>query len=379
MKLTIERKTPDSQGRQILLLTRYDGTFINEKGKREKKRKRQSLNLYIYHTPKDKSQRDHNRKTLDLAEKIRAKALVELAKNKHHFESEEKLKQSFVKFMQSIIDEKEKTGSISNHSIWASALIHLKRYTKTNDLSFEDMTVNLLKGFKHYLSNEAVTKSKKLLSKNTASSYFNKIRASINQAHRFGIIKQNPVHQVPGIKPEQNKRNYLIDSEITAISRTECRYDVLKRAFLFSCLTGIRWSDIQKLTWQDIHISDDGYRAIFSHKKTAYQQYLDLPQDALKLMGEPQKPEERVFKKLKYSAYMNVAISRWMMEAGITKNITFHCARHTFAVRMLTHGHDIYTVSKLLGHSELKTTQIYSDIIELKRKQAMQSLPSIFQ
>ena len=71
MKLTIERKTPDSQGRQILLLTRYDGTFINEKGKREKKRKRQSLNLYIYHTPKDKSQRDH-----DLAEKIRAKALV---------------------------------------------------------------------------------------------------------------------------------------------------------------------------------------------------------------------------------------------------------------------------------------------------------------
>ena len=195
MKLTIERKTPDSQGRQTLLLTRYDGTFINEKGKREKKRKRQSLDLYVYHNPKDKNQREHNRKTLDLAEKIRAKALVELAKNKHHFESEEKLKQSFVTFMQSIIDEKEKIGSISNHSIWVSALIHLKRYTKANDLSFEDMTVDLLNGFKHYLTNEAVTKSKKILSKNTASSYFNKIRASINQAYRFGIIKQNPVHR----------------------------------------------------------------------------------------------------------------------------------------------------------------------------------------
>lgn len=96
-------------------------------------------------------------------------------------------------------------------------------------------------------------------------------------------------------------------------------------------------------------------------------------------MGEKAGLSERVFKGLKYSSYSNVALAQWVMRAGITKHITFHSARHTFAVRMLTHGADIYTVSRLLGHSELKTTQVYADIIESKRKEAMMSLPSILQ
>lgn len=378
MKLTIERKTPDSLGRQQLLLTRNYGTVINDEGKSVKKRKRQSLNLYIYQTPKDKSQRDHNKKFLDLAEKIRAKALVDLAQNKHHFEDEERQQQSFFAFMQAIIHEKEKTTSTSNHSIWVSSLNHLRRYSKMTDVSFDEMNSDLLMGFKQYLISEAKTKSDTLLSKNTAHTYFNKVRAGLNQAYRLGVIRRNPVHEVKGIKPEQNKRSYLIDAELVAITQTYCRYEILKNAFLFSCLTGIRWSDIQKMIWADIQKSDNGYRVIFSHQKTAYQQYLDLPKDALALMGEHQDPNERVFKGLKYSSYSNVALAQWMMRAGITKHITFHSARHTFAVRMLTHGHDIYMVSKLLGHSELKTTQIYADIIAPKRQEAMNSLPSIF-
>lgn len=95
-------------------------------------------------------------------------------------------------------------------------------------------------------------------------------------------------------------------------------------------------------------------------------------------MGERQAPESRVFKGLSYSSNVNDTIKIWMLLAGITKHITFHCARHTFAVRLLTNGADIYTVSKLLGHSELKTTQIYADIIESKRKEAMESLPSLW-
>ncbi|RLV60831.1 site-specific integrase [Parashewanella curva] len=299
MKLAIERKSADSQGRQKQFLTRNYGTTTDHTGKRIQRRKRQSLDLYVYQPPKDKSQRDHNRKALELAEKIRARALVELAQNKKDFENEDRLQQSFYAYMQRVIDEKEKTGSISNHSIWVSSLIHLKRYTKAIDRTFEEMNVCLLSGFRDYLCNVATTKSNKLLSKNTASSYFNKVRATLSQAYRFGIIKQNPIHQIKSIKPDQNKRNYLFESEIKAISQAECRYDVLKRAFLFSCMTGIRWSDIQKLTWKDIQQSDGDHRAIFSHQKTAYQQYLDLPIDALTLMGEPQTPKERVFKGLK--------------------------------------------------------------------------------
>ena len=379
MKLSIEKKSPDSAGRQQLLLTRHYGSVINDQGKRVKRRKRQSLDLFIYAKPKDKSQRDYNKDTLALAEKIRAQAIVDLARNEHHFEDAERQQQSFFDYMEQIIEEKRKTDSKSNVSIWESTLMHLRRYCGSMELSFKDMDAERLKGFRHYLLEEAKTKSDTLLSKNTASSYFNKVRATLSSAFHQGIIHRNPVNEVKSIQPKQNKRSYLVEDEIKAIYAAECRYDVLKRAFLFSCLTGMRWSDIQKLTWSEVHKSDDGYRVIFGHKKTQYNQYLDLPPDSIALMGERAGLNERVFKGLKYSSYSNVALAQWVMRAGITKHITFHSARHTFAVRMLTHGADIYTVSRLLGHSELKTTQVYADIIETKRKEAMMSLPRILQ
>lgn len=378
MKLSIEKKPADRAGRQQLLLTRNYGSYTDESGKRIKKRKRQSLDLFIYATPKDKAQRDYNKKTLELAERIQAQAIVDLANNKYHFEDEAKQQQSFMDYMQQIIEEKRKTDGKSNVSIWESVLIHLQRFSDGHQLSFANFDTTLLQDFRIYLTTTAVTKSGKKLSSNTASTYFNKVRAALNQAFHEGIIRRNPVNEVKSIRPEQNKREYLLEDELKAAYQAECRYDVLKRAFLFGCTTGLRWSDIQKLKWQDVFLSDGVNRITFNHKKNRKLQYLDLPKDAIKLMGDPEAPETRVFKGLKYSTYTNVAILQWMLRAGITKHITFHCARHTFAVRLLTNGADIYTVSKLLGHSELKTTQIYADIIEIKRKEAMESLPSLW-
>lgn len=377
MKLTIEKKSADSTGRQQLLLTRNYGSYLNENGKRVKRRKRQSLDLFIYATPKDKFERDHNKKTLDISEKIRAQAVVDLANNKHHFEDSEKQQESFYSYMQQIINDKEHTDSKSNVSLWESALIHLQKYCEGNPLSFADFDADVLLGFRTYLIKHARTKSDKILSSNTTSCYFNKVRAALNKAFHEGIIRRNPVNEVKSIKIEQNPRNYLEEEELTALYRTECRYDVLKRAFLFSCLTGMRWCDIHKLTWNQIALKEQ--RTTFKHKKTKNLQYLDLPDDAISLLGSQGEAHERVFKGLRYSSYTNVALTQWMLRAGITKHITFHCGRHSFAVRMLTNDIDIYTVSKLLGHSELKTTQIYSDIVERKRKEAMTTLPSLFQ
>lgn len=378
MKLSIEKKPADRAGRQQLLLTRNYGSYTDESGKRIKKRKRQSLDLFIYATPKDKAQREYNKKTLELAERIQAQAIVDLANNKYHFEDEAKQQQSFMDYMQQIIEEKKKTDGKSNVSIWKSVLIHLKRFSDGHQLSFANFDASLLQDFRIYLTTTAVTKSGKKLSSNTASTYFNKVRAALNQAFHEGIIRRSPVNEVKTIKPEQNKRQYLLEDELKAAYQVESRYDVLKRAFLFGCTTGLRWSDIHKLKWQDVFLSDGVNRITFNHKKNRKLQYLDLPSDAVKLMGERQAPESRVFKGLRYSSYTNVAILQWMLRAGITKHITFHCARHTFAVRLLTNGTDIYTVSKLLGHSELKTTQVYADIIESKRKEAMESLPSLW-
>jgi integrase len=221
----------------------------------------------------------------------------------------------------------------------------------------------------------ARTKSNQPLSQNTASTYFNKLRAVINEAYQKGIITKNPLQNVSGIKAENNKREYLSIEELKSLAKTDCRYPDLKNAFLFSCLTGLRWSDVNKLTWEDVQAFDGGHRITFNQRKTNGLQYLDLSAQAYGLMGEGK--TGRIFIGLRYSAYMNTELLRWCMAGGISRHITFHSARRTFAVTQLTMGTDIYSLSKLLGHSELKTTQIYADIIDSQRKLAMHRIPDI--
>ena len=158
--------------------------------------------------------------------------------------------------------------------------------------------------------------------------------------------------------------------------KTDCRYDILKEAFLFSCLTGLRWSDINKLDWSEISVFNGVNRITFNQKKTTGLQYLDIPPQAYSLIKGFDRTG-RVFQSLRYSAYMNVELLRWAMAAGITKHVTFHAGRHTFAVSLITQGVDIYTVSKLMGHTEIKTTQLYADIIDSVRKSAMHKIPDI--
>jgi integrase/recombinase XerD len=145
---------------------------------------------------------------------------------------------------------------------------------------------------------------------------------------------------------------------------------------LFSCLTGLRWSDIFKLDWSEISQLNGVHRITFNQKKTGGLQYLDITEQAFNLLGTQEK-QGRVFQGLRYSTNANVELVRWCMAAGIDKHVTFHAARHTFAVSLLSNGVDIYVVSKLMGHSQVKTTQIYADIIDEVRKVAVHRIPSI--
>lgn len=135
-------------------------------------------------------------------------------------------------------------------------------------MSFENLTPKFINGFKEHLQNVATTKSNQPLSKNTSSTYFNKLRAVVNEAYHKGIISSNPLQQVSGIKAENNKREYLSIEELKSLVKTDCRYPDLKKAFLFSCLTGLRWSDVNKLTWDDVQDFDGAYRIIFHQQKT---------------------------------------------------------------------------------------------------------------
>ncbi|EIE7520744.1 site-specific integrase [Vibrio parahaemolyticus] len=383
MKIFIEKRALKADGTRTLRLIYDHGYTTKSNGSRQRKREHEVLDLFIYDKPKTPAQRKHNKEHFLLAETIKSKRLVEWQSQKHGFEDRTKRSASFIDYFQRQVDIKEQTTSTSNHSIWLSARKHLLLYCGKHDLSFDELDKDWLDGFKYYLTYEAKTKSDTSLSRNTQSSYFNKVRAAINEAHREGIIRDNPLSQVTSIKAKTTKRVYLTLDEVNALAQTECRYPVLKRAFLFSCVTGMRWCDIHRLTWSEVETFNNHKRIIFDQAKLSQGdakslQYLDIPKSAESLLGSPKASHERVFKGLKYSSYINVELLRWALAAGISKHVTFHAGRHTFAVIQLSRGIDIYAVSKLLGHSELKTTEIYADIIEQRRMEAMLTFPDIF-
>ena len=376
MKITIEKRANKAGDKQSIRLVYWYNSRRNDAGKVEHDRRNEPLNLYLHTTPSTKFEKQHNKETLQLAEQIKSKRIAEAASGQHGFTSTNTISTNFYSFFNQIMETKKTNESSKNYDLWLACLIHVKRYHPDESLTFEQVTVEWTEGLRRYFDSQAKTKSGNLISSGTASTYFNKVRAVINEAFTKEIISKNPLKQVKGITVIPSERVYLGLDEVRALVKTDCRYDILKNAFLFSCLTGLRWSDINKLDWSEISEFNGNMRITFNQKKTSNLQYLELSPQAYSLLnGFEQKG--RVFQSLKYSAYMNIELLRWAMAAGITKHVTFHTGRHTFAVSLITQGVDIYTVSKLMGHSEVKTTQVYADIIDSVRKDAMHKIPDI--
>lgn len=332
------------------------------------KRNYEYLQLYLYPEPKkgklSKEQKEENRKTLTLAESIRSKRHLEIQNGIYGFQDQGKMKGSFIRYFEYLTEKRK--GSDGNYGNWDSTLKHLRKFVKY-DITFAQINKRWLEDFKEYLLSVNISLNKKL-SKNSASSYYNKIRAALKQACKEGIIQRNPAEETEGIKQVETERNFLSLTELQTVAKTECEIPVLKRAFLFSALTGLRWSDINKLRWSEIqHSNEIGYYIRFIQKKTKAAETLPISEQALEFLGDRTAENNRIFADLHYSAWYNIKLQQWVLKAGITKAITFHCARHTYATLQLTLGTDIYTVSKLLGHKDLKTTQIYAKIIDERK------------
>jgi integrase len=335
------------------------------------KRSKEYLKLYL--EPKNRAQ---NKATLALAEDIKAKRLLGIRENKFDLPKTIDLDASYLDFFKKLVEQRIKADTNGNAGNWDSVYKHLIKY-KGDNISFKEIDTNFCEGFKHYLIKKARTKSDKPLSQNSQCSYLNKFKASIKEAHRLKLIHENYAEYVKAIKPDEVEKQHLTIEELKALKNTECTIPVLKHAFLFSCLTGIRWSDIEKLTWREIHQDEHGYKIIFKQKKVKRQEYLPIKASALEYLGKRGAAREKVFVGLKYSGWHNAALLNWVVSAGIPKKITFHCARHTHAILLLNAGVDIFTVSELLGHSEIKTTMVYAKIVDQKKREAVNLLPDI--
>lgn len=330
--------------------------------------------LQLYLTPKPehgqltKEQKEENRKTLALAEAIRSKRLIQIKNEEFGFRDTDRAKGSFLAYFERMTHKRR--DSLGNYGNWESVLKHLQKFSK-NGIAFKDINKTWLEDFKYYLQYDARSKTGKRLSQNSQCSYYSKVSAALKEAVKDGILQTNPAAQVNGIKPDDPNREFLTMEELQAAAKEECELPLLKNAFIFSALTGLRWSDIEKLLWSEIQYSEkSGYYIRFRQKKTKGAETLPISEQAFELLGQRTEPGSKVFAGLHYSAWNNLKLREWVMKAGITKHITFHCARHTYATLQISLGTDIYTVSKLLGHRHLKTTEVYAKVIDHKKQEA---------
>ena len=375
MKLHLRQRKQTKKGKISLYIEYYKGTAVNSTTKKAKVlRDYEYLNLYLFDKPKTPSDKQHNKDMLRLAESIKAKRELDIINGIYGFNNQSKQSVNFIKFFESL--KEKRIDSHGNYGNWDSALKHF-RFFAGEQITFQEIDRFFCERFKDYLLKSAKKRNGGLLSKSSASSYFNKFRAVLKEAVKQQIINYNPSVDIPSIKIPERETVFLTIDEIRMIAKTDCRYPVLKRAFLFGCFTGLRWSDINKLRWGNVKQIGDKMRVVFNQHKTKGLQYQDLNDQARALMGEVGSPDDLVFSGLKYSSYMNVELTKWMLKSRITKDITFHCSRHSFAMMLIKMGVDIYTVSKLLGHSEIKTTQLYAKILDEKKREAVDKLPSI--
>jgi integrase len=328
--------------------------------------RREFLGLYLFEKAKNPLDKKHNKETEALAENIRAQRQLEIQNNQFGFLSDKMQKSDFVEYFRGLANKRKS----SNYDNWVSALQHLEKFTGGN-LRFTELNETFCNDFKDYLlktqSNRS-TKNKTTLSQNSAVSYFNKIKASLKQAYKDGYLKTDLNAKIDTIKPAETQREYLTLEELNKLAQTECTLPILKRAALFSALTGLRFSDIEKLVWGEIQYrKGQGYSIQFIQQKTKGVEVLPISEQAYGLLGVKGSKDQKIFEELDYKKIQR-PLPEWVKKAGITKEITFHSFRHTYATIQLSQGTDIYTVSKMLGHRELKTTQIYAKIIDQTKR-----------
>ena len=289
-------------------------------------------------------------------------------------EQKERLQQNFIEYFDKVTVRRHANSSTSILINWQRAVEFLKQFAG-DTLLFSQINNRVAEEYKRFLLTAPLGGNKKgTISQNTASTYFSIFKAALKQAFIDGYLTVDLSAKIKGIQDQESRREYLSVDELNTLAATPCERDVLKRAALFSALTGLRHCDIQKLRWKEINIDGNQARLHFTQQKTKGVEYTPISEQALQLCGEPEKPEKFVFEDLPDPSWISHPLKKWVVAAGIKKKITFHCFRHTYATLQLSSGTDIYTVSKMLGHTNVKTTQIYAKVVDEKKDKAAQAI-----
>ncbi|WP_010136781.1 site-specific integrase [Ochrovirga pacifica] len=263
---------------------------------------------------------------------------------------------------------------------------YLNELLKTTDLYLKELDYQFLLGFETYLRSYQPTNGQLKIQNNTVMKHIQRLRKMIKMAVELEWINKDPfIRFSPTI--EKKQREYLTENELNKIQNYQPKIErlrLVKDLFLFSCYTGLSYIDIRNLSSDNIVKGIDGGNWIITKRqKTGISVKVPLLEPAEKLIFSTTENYRKIDLNKIFPTISNQKLNSYLKEiadcCGITKNLTFHMARHTFATTVtLSNGIPIETVSKMLGHTKLTTTQIYAKIIDKKISEDMQLLKNKF-
>ncbi len=374
-----------SDGRESLYLDFYLGyeMAVSKTGKEYKRVniKREFLKLYLWQAPRTQEERQRNKETLELAKKIRferGQQLLDTAKGYRLKKSDDL---NFLDWMRAYYEDYTKADKRQikqAYTRFMGFLMETEEYAKySKRMKPQQLTKEMVEDFTEYLKHKFKGEG--------PHSLFARFKKMLKAATEQEVLRKNPADGVV-IKIDRGRlrKDILSLEEIKRLAATHYEGENLniRRAFLFCLYCGLRWCDVKDLTFENVDYSNRLLR--FEQAKTkghssASSVVIPLNDTLLQLIGQPApdgKRNDAVFP-LPTNNSCQKSLRRWTKRAGIDKHITWHCARHSFAVNILNNGANIKTVASLLGHSGLQHTEKYTRAVDSLKEAAINSLPKL--
>lgn len=338
-------------------------------------RVKEYLKLYIVDKPKNTFERQQNKETLQLAEEIRTARETELNHSAFGLVSPVKKRINFLEFFQNYVD----TYTKKDLRMMQGSLQRLKDFlvesypTMRNYIKPEQIDKDMIIKFVEYLQSRSIGEG--------ARGYFQRFKKVVKYATEKDIFHKNPTNGVSCVVDDTAlTKDVLTLEEIQQLAKTPYQNGDIKKAFLFCLYAGLRYCDVVDLKYSNVDYSSK--RIKFEQAKTKGHSknsivIIPLSQTLFSLIGEKPTKDDYIFKLPSHTGCLK-ALRTWVARAGIDKHITWHCARHSFAVNLLGECQtDIKTVASLLGHSGLKHTEKYTRAVDSLKEKAVNSLPEI--
>lgn len=340
------------------------------------KRKFEYLKLYL-EPGSTREIKKHNGFIMRCALNVKVERLENYAQKRDIDYGIDRSKIFLLDWIDKYIEDRKRKGVRSAPTNYQPLKKHIKEFAPK--IRLWEVNGKFVEDFVEHMCTKKCPRTKKNYAKKTVADIIDNLGVVLKAAVAAEIPISNPVALMDRsiIHGAEKPRSYLTIEEAKTLAATPTTNRRMTLLFMFSMMTGVRYSDLKTLTWADVIEEDGKYRMEKQMKKTGRMLYLPMNDSAVRLLPKRGNPGDKVFDVPTIQA-LDKSLRKWVKRAGIEKRVSFHTARHSFATIGLELGTDLYTVSRLLGHADVTTTQVYATIIDHKKVEAVYKIDSLF-